>query len=283
DPEALGERVAISDAALRHLEDNVHLIGPLFEKGMSLVSKKMAGKPAMKYKTLVYFMDRIVHGAQSNILITKDSPTYSYVDMASVNRANLELAANFVALLREEDDELYAAFIVEGQRNDRIKAKELKEWSEHPDERYLTTAKPMQCDYAAVTEKRVSELLKSLKIEKPKMEFPRIEKRFRLAGEKWRFLYTSRYRELCSWSHCHPEEVFFSPSNRFDFDNELRGVDKGIEMLHFSHHLIFLLLESIFEICGEDDSDLTNCQIKLMGEFCRIVKPILDPELQKAA
>lgn len=279
DPEALANAVMLIERAVAFWEDEIEKLQPYMEEASRAVAQKLTGQPELKMRMLTYFFDRIIHGMHSTLLLTRDSPTYCYVDMASVNRANLELAVNYMALLQEEGHELMASFLWSGFESDRKVASELKEWAKHPDPGYSATAKPMWKDRARTRERDVRQLVRKLGVENPG-RVPNIRERFHLAGERWRFLYTSRYRQLCGWSHFHPEEVGFSPGNRTDFGYELVGVDRGLEMLHFSVHLVYLLIDDSLTACGKSTEKLSKTYQSLMTKFCEIVHVRLDEGYQ---
>lgn len=244
-----------SDALAPHLETAFGGLARLLESAVQL-----------KSMTITYFWERILNGARSCLLLTDDNPTYSYTDTASINRANLELAINCVALLKDKDNSLFASLIQDGHRADKVAHNELKIWTEHPNKEISIPAK-FQFDNTSVsTDEKIRHILHLLNVTSPG-PLPTLSARAKYAGDSWYYLYVCRYRQLCGWSHFHPGEVFLSPMNRLKSGDECTGLRRGIEMLHFSYHLIFLLMEDINSISGASSVELRQFYEKWMGRF----------------
>lgn len=233
------------------------------------VGKTLGSDQAPKFPTISYHLDRILNGAISNILLIEDNPTYCYVDMASINRANLELAINCVLLIRMNGFGFFASLLYDGGRVDKLMASELKQWSLSKNR---AIAEPAKCqlkefeDAGGRRETTLEKIVTSLGFPNPG-KIPHIQKRARQAGEEWDFLYTSRYRTLCMWSHFHPQEVFFCPHNRKSEKEEMMGLSRGIEMLHFSFHLVYLLFNDVISKTGGQSDPLTTFYTQLMHKL----------------
>ena len=241
-------------------------LAPLLETAFGGLARLLDSDVQLKSMTITYFWERILNGARSCLLLTDDNPTYSYTDTASINRANLELAINCVALLKDKDNSFYASLIQDGHRADKVAHNELKIWTEHPIKEIAIPAK-FQFDNTPVTaDENIRHILHLLNVTSPG-PLPTLSARAKYAGDVWHYLYVCRYRQLCGWSHFHPAEVFLSPMNRLKSGDECTGLRRGIEMLHFSYHLIFLLMEDVNSISGASPVELRQFYEKWMGRF----------------
>ena len=99
----------------------------------------------------------------------------------------------------------------------------------------------------------LEDALKDMGVDQSK-SLPDIAKRCEIAGPMWQVLYATRYRELCSWSHIHMENILNAPGPTFsklkngDGTGLRESIARGITMVHFSWSLIYLLANSLSRI-----------------------------------
>jgi hypothetical protein len=241
----------------------------LFKKVVNSLSWRDHQTP-LEIKTIHHLCDRIIHVPAHVLILHKEDPIYSYIDCASLNRSLFESAVNCLYLFQDKTNRAFASLISNSIDEDIKYNNELLKWLSHKDPGIAAGAAQHRPVKKHDSNRR--ELLRGIGFSGNPPFFPNIRVRCDKLGERWRYLYADRYRELCSWSHIHMGQVFSSPSHAIASPKDLaHAVSTGTVMLYLAFHLVYLFLDSITENDKTTQEEINKYYLKLIGD----INPIL--------
>lgn len=270
DADKFRTELTVATEASSFFEQSLELWEPHITKAFESLAQLFPSWNRVKCNSIAYFFDRIIHSTENNIILQSDNPTYAYVDISSINRSTLESAINCICLIKD-DDELFLGFLIQAVRDDQLRKDKLKWWCRSENIAISSSAKELILKNKYFTKKHEDQFLNIFR-KKSAVKVPSIEKRAKIAGEHWHYLYWARYKQLCQWSHFRLTEVFFSPINRCDVNTETTGVQRGVEMLHFGFHILYLFLLDIYSHQNLNKMPLEKFYEKLMEDFAVILE-----------
>jgi len=241
----------------------------LFKKVINSLPRRDQQTP-LEIKTIHHLCDRIIHVPAHVLTLHKEDPVYSYVDCASLNRSLFESAVNCLYLFQDKTNRAFASLISKSIDEDIKHNNELLKWLSHKNPAIAAGAAQRRPVKTHDSKRR--ELLRGIGFSGNPPFYPDIRARCDKLGDRWRYLYVDRYKELCSWSHIHLGHVFSSPSHAIASPNDLaHAVNTGTAMLYLAFHLVYLFLDSITENDKTTQEEITKYYLKLIGD----INPIL--------
>jgi hypothetical protein len=222
-------------------------------------------------KTIHYLCDRIIHTPEHVLILNMEEPFYSYLDCASLNRSLFESAVNCLYLLNDKTNHAFAGLISQSIDEDIKLRSELSKWVSHKD---LSIAKSaiQQIQFLTSQQQHKQEMLKGIGFSGNPPPFPNIRIRCDKLEDRWKFLYVSRYKELCSWSHIHLKQVFSSPSHARSSPKDLAdAINTGTTMVYLAFHLVYLFLLSATGNQSEAQVEIDKCYQRMTDRITPIL------------
>jgi len=220
---------------------------------------------------LAHLADRLMTTPQHITLIHREEPFFSYIDTSSLNRSNFEAAVTLLYFLNDSENNALKSLCRSSLEADYRRRKEIEKWISDSDPAVSTSARCM-LDYFGKEADSLETAKMKMGVDQSK-PLPSVAGRCEIAGPIWQVLYTSRYRQFCSWSHIHMENVLNAPGPTFsgmrkgDEVGLKESIARGITMVHFSWHLIYLLSNSLSKMTGVDPFEIKEIHLNAMGQL----------------
>ncbi len=193
---------------------------------------------------IIQLCDRIISGAENALLIIRNHPSFSAIDIATLNRSIFESAVNILYILTDDSEARFMRYSFSSIDADLKIVKNCKEWVKPCVQKDIETGAQQYIKLGSTSEgdkQKLSDIagisVKSVK------SLPDVRQRCKLIGDIWLYFYDTRYRETSGWSHGSMSRIFVSPYHQAKDKNiENKSIMESLSMLSWTTALIHQLV-----------------------------------------